>query len=126
MLLDDYRVDAISAESLQEKISLIREIELFEGSVDENLRMGRANIGSAKVNDIVATLGMRKVLDTLEQGYATRVSICGYPLSQGDAIRLVLARALIAKPGILFVDGLLDRLSDDDTEDLLSLSLIHI
>ena len=95
VLLDDYRVDAISAESLQEKISLIREIELFEGSVDENLRMGRANIGSAKVNDIVATLGMRKVLDTLEQGYATRVSICGYPLSQSDAIRLVLALSLI-------------------------------
>ena len=120
VLLDDYRVDAISAESLQEKISLIREVELFEGSVDENLRMGRENIGSAKVNDIVARLGMRNVLDTLEQGYATRVSISGYPLSQGDAIRLVLARALIAKPGILFVDGLLDRLSDDDTEDVLS------
>ena len=120
VLLDDYRVDAISAESLQEKISLIREIELFEGTVDENLRMGRANIGSAKVNDIVSRLGMRKVLDTLDEGYATRVSICGFPLSQGDAIRLVLARALIAKPGILFVDGLLDRLSDDDTEDVLS------
>ena len=120
VLLDDFRVDAISAESLQEKISLIREIELFEGSVDENLRMGRANLGSAKVNDIVAKLGMRNVLDTLEQGYTTQVSISGYPLSQGNAIRLVLARALIAKPGILFVDGLLDRLSDDDTEDVLS------
>ena len=120
VLLDDYRVDAISAESLQEKISLIREIELFEGTVDENLRMGRENIGSAKVNDIVSRLGMRKVLDILDEGYATRVSICGFPLSQGDAIRLVLARALIAKPGILFVDGLFDRLSDDDTEDVLS------
>ena len=82
--------------------------------------MGRANLGSAKVNDIVAKLGMRNVLDTLEQGYATQVSISGYPLSQGNAIRLVLARALIAKPGILFIDGLLDRLSDDDTEDVLS------
>ena len=55
-----------------------------------------------------------------DRGYATHVSISGYPLSQGNAIRLVLARALIAKPGILFVDGLLDRLSDDDTEDVLS------
>ena len=120
VLLDDYRVDAISAESLQETISLVREIELFEGTVDENLRMGRENIGSAKVNDVVASLGMRRVLDTLEEGYATRLSIGGYPLSQGQAISLVLARALIAKPGILFVDGLLDRLSDKDTIDVLS------
>ncbi len=120
VLLEDYRVDALSAESLQENISLVREVELFEGTVDENLRMGRENIGSAKVNDIVARLGMRKVLSTLSDGFATRLSISGYPLSQGQAIRLVLARALIAKPGILFVDGLLDRLSDDDTTDVLS------
>ena len=120
VLLDDYRVDAISAESLQKKISLVREIELFEGTVDENLRMGRENLGSAKVNDIVSRLAIRKVVATLDDGFATRISISGYPLSQGQAIRLVLARALIAKPGILFVDGLLDRLSDDDTADVLS------
>jgi putative ABC transport system ATP-binding protein len=120
VLLDGFRVDAISAESLQQKISLIREIELFEGSVDENLRMGRENIGSAKVNEIIGGLGLREVIATLENGFSTRLSISGYPLSQGQAIRLVLARALIAKPGILFIDGLLDRLSDKDTADVLS------
>jgi len=120
VLLDDYRVDAISAESLQNSISLIREIELFDGTVDENLRMGRENIGSAQVNEIVASLGLRKVVASLENGFATRVSISGYPLSQGQAIRLVLARALVDKPGMLLIDGLLDRLSDDDAADVLS------
>ena len=120
VLLDDYRVDAISAESLQQKISLVRAIELFEGTVDENLRMGREKLGSDKVNNVVSRLGMRQAVGTLEDGFGTRLSISGYPLSQGEAIRLVVARALIAKPGILFVDGLLDRLSDDDTADVLS------
>ncbi len=120
VLLDDYRADAISAESLQQTISLVREIELFEGTLDENLRMGRENIGSSLVNDVVEKLGMREVIVTLDDGYATRLSISGYPLSQGQAIRLVLARALIAKPGVLFIDGLLDRLSDKDTADVLS------
>ena len=120
VILDDYRVDAIGAESLQEKLSLVREIELFEGTVDENLRMGRPDIGSAQANEIVTRLGFRKTLASLADGFNTRINISGYPLSQGQAIRLVLARALIAKPGILFVDGLLDRLSDDDTEDVLA------
>ena len=53
VLLDEFRVDAISSESLQEKISLIREVEIFEGTIDQNLRMGRRNVGSAQVNDIV-------------------------------------------------------------------------
>ncbi|MFT7630757.1 MAG: putative ABC transport system ATP-binding protein [Mariniblastus sp.] len=120
VLLNDYRVDAISAESLQKKISLVREIELFEGTVDENLRMGRENVGSAQANDVISRLGLRKTLAALPDGLGTRVSICGYPLSSGQAIRLVLARALISKPGILFVDGLLDRLSDDDTGEVLA------
>lgn len=119
VLLDEFRVDAIGAESLQEKISLIREIELFEGTVDENLRMGRACVGSAEINDVVSRLGFRTTLAKLPEGLATPIKICGYPLSQGEAIRLVLTRALIAKPAVLFIDGLLDRLSDDDTEDVL-------
>ena len=119
VLLNDFRVDALSAESLQEKVSLVRDIELFNGSVDENLRMGRANIGSAKINEIVNTLGFRKIVSSLPEGFGTKLNISGYPLSPGEAIRLVIARALIAEPGILFVDGLLDRLSDEDAEDLL-------
>ena len=119
VLLNDYRVDAIAAESLQEKISLIRDIELFVGTVDDNLRMGRRNVGSADANDVVYRLGFRNTLAALPDGLATKLNISGYPLSQGQAIRLVIARALIAKPGILFIDGLVDRLSDEDIEDLL-------
>lgn len=119
VLLDDYRVDAIAAESLQEKVSLIREIELFEGTVDENLRLGRENVGSADINDVVSRLGFRKTLAALPEGFGTKLSISGYPLSPDQAIRLVIARALVAKPGILFIDGLLDRLSDEEAEDLL-------
>jgi putative ABC transport system ATP-binding protein len=121
VLLDDFRVDAISAESLQEKISLVREIELFDGTVDENLRMGRESVGSAEANEVANRMGLRKTLAALPDGWNSRVSICGYPLSEDQAIRLVLARALISKPAVLFIDGLLDRLSDDSTEDVLSI-----
>ncbi len=119
VLLNDYRVDAIAAESLQSTVSLMRDIELFAGTVDENLRVGRENIGSADVTDIVGRLGFRKTLAALPDGYNTRLNISGFPLSQGQAIRLVVARALISKPGVLFIDGLLDRLCDEDIEDLL-------
>ncbi|MEM9942473.1 MAG: ABC transporter transmembrane domain-containing protein [Planctomycetota bacterium] len=119
VLLDEYRVDSLAAESLQNKVSLIRDIELFEGTVDENIRMGRHSVGSADANEIVTRLGLQKVIATLPDGFGTRLSISGYPLSQGQAIRLVVARALIARPAVLFIDGLFDRLSDEATEDLL-------
>lgn len=117
--LNDYRVDSIAAESLQEKVSLVRDIELFAGTIDDNLRMGREDIGSAETNEVINQLGLRETVAALSDGFATTVNISGYPLSQGEAIRLVIARALIAKPGILFIDGLLDRLGDDAIEELL-------
>lgn len=119
VLLDDFRVDAIAAESLQEKVSLIRDIELFAGTIDENIRLGRESLGSQQVNQMVRDLGLRKVIAGLEQGHATRLQVGGYPLSTGEAIRLMLARSLIARPGVLLIDGLLDRLSDDDIRDVL-------
>lgn len=119
ILLNDYRVDAIAAESLQEKVSLVRDIELFTGTIDDNLRMGRENIGSAETNEVINQIGLRETVAGLAAGFATEVNISGYPLSQGEAIRLVVARALIAKPGVLFIDGLLDRLSDDAVDELL-------
>ncbi len=120
VLVEDFRVDSISAESLQEQISLIREVEVFDGTVDENIRVGREEVGSDEVNEIVAKLNLQKTLSSLPEGLTTQLSVSGYPLSQGQAIRLVLARSLIAKPGVMFVDGLLDRLSDDDTTDVLN------
>jgi len=119
VLVDDYRIDTISAESLQESVSLIREIELFEGTVDENIRMGREGLGSDRVNKIINQLGLGEIVSNLENGLLTKLSISGYPLSQGEAIRIVLARTMIARPGIVFIDGLLDRLSDKDTIDVL-------
>jgi putative ABC transport system ATP-binding protein len=119
VLIDDYRIDTVSAESLQESVSLIREIEIFEGTVDENIRMGREGLGSDRVNHVIEQLGLGSFVTGLDDGLKTKLSISGYPLSQGEAIRLVLARTLIARPNVLFVDGLIDRLSDSATLDVL-------
>ena len=119
VLLDRYRVDTLSAESLQAKVSIVRDIELFDGTVDENIRMGRENVGSDQVSDVVEQMGLQNVLSSLSSGLLTRLNVSGYPLTQGDAIRLVLARSLVSKPGVMFVDGLIDRLSDKDIQDVL-------
>jgi putative ABC transport system ATP-binding protein len=119
-LVNDFRVDLIGAESLQSRIGFINDIEIFEGSVDENLRLGRREIDSASMNDVIEKMGLHKTITGLDDGMKTELSVSGYPLSTGQAIRLVLARALIARPGALLIDGLLDRLSDEDLDDVLT------
>jgi putative ABC transport system ATP-binding protein len=120
VLVNGFRVDLIGAESLQSRIGFVNDIEVFEGSVDENLRLGRFEVDSESMNEIIERIGLHKTITGLENGMQTGLSVSGYPLSTGQAIRLVLARALIARPGALLIDGLLDRLSDDDLQDVLA------
>jgi putative ABC transport system ATP-binding protein len=119
-LINDFRVDLIGAESLQQRIGFINDIEVFEGSVDENLRLGRREIDSGAITDVIEKMGLQKTITNLEDGIKTELKVSGYPLSTGQAVRLVLARALIARPGALLIDGLLDRLADVDLEDVMS------
>jgi putative ABC transport system ATP-binding protein len=118
--VNGFRVDLISAESLQSRLAYINDIEIFYGSVDDNLRMGRSEVGSESMNEIIEKLGLQKTVTGFEKGFNTMLSVTGDPLSTGQAIRLVLARALIARPAALLVDGLLDRLSDQDLDDVLT------
>ena len=118
-LVNDFRVDLIGAESLQSKIGFISDIEILDGTVDENLRLGRREISSVAINDVIEQMGLQNTITNLDEGINSRLSVTGFPLSTGQAIRLVLARALIARPSALLIDGLLDRLSDDDLDDVL-------
>jgi putative ABC transport system ATP-binding protein len=118
-LVNEFRVDLIGAASLQSQLAFINDIEIFDGTVEENLRLGRSEIDSDALNSIFSKLGLQETISGMEKGYKTQLSVSGYPLSSTQAIRLVLARALISRPSLLLIDNLLDRLSDNDLPEVL-------
>jgi putative ABC transport system ATP-binding protein len=120
-LLNEFRVDLIGAGSLQAQIAFVNDIEIFDGTIEENLRLGRSEINSAAINEIFDRLGLQETVTRMDSGYKTKLSTTGFPLSTSQAVRLVLARALVAKPPALLIDSLLDRLADDDLLEVLSL-----
>lgn len=120
VLINDYRVDLLSAESLQSQLAFLRDAEIFQGTVDDNLRLGRSEIGSEAIKQTISRLGIEDSITALSKGYNTTLNVSGYPLSSSQAIMLVLGRALIARPGVVLIDGLLDRLTDGDLDDVLS------
>ena len=119
VLLNDSRVDSTSFESLQSQVGYVREVAIFEGTVDENIRVGRSAVSSERLSEMLEQLDLQDHVSELSEGLNTRLHVSGYPLSTGVAIRLTLARALAARPSVLFIDGLIDALSDDEIEALL-------
>jgi len=104
----DYR--EIRLESLRAQVALVREPEIFTATIRENIRVGRHQFSDEDVHRALDAVGLLEEIRSLPEGIETRLSPSGRPLSQVQAIRLALARAILARPRLLLVDRALDDL----------------
>ena len=110
LAISGVNVRDLSLEALRESVALVRGVEIIEGTVIENVRMGRSSMSLSEVHDALQEAGLLDALAALPLGLYTRVSPSGSPLSSGQARRLMLARALAGKPQLLVLDESLDGL----------------
>jgi ABC-type multidrug transport system fused ATPase/permease subunit len=106
----DYR--ELSLDDLRDQIALVREPQIFEGSVVENLRLGRENLTTDRAREALEEVGLLEHILKMPDGVHAKLSTGGAPLSAGQAIQLELARALAHEPRALVLDECLDWLED--------------
>lgn len=112
--LRDLRLDAV-----REQISMVHGREIVSGTIFDNLRMGRTGISAIDIREALRVTGLQEKIHSLPLGMATPLTPMGRPLSNGQAIRLAIARAILAKPRLLILDGVLDRLDLRQCPELL-------
>jgi ABC-type multidrug transport system fused ATPase/permease subunit len=87
-----------------EIIVITQENFLFDGSVADNIRLGRPDAPAADVQTAARLIGAHDFIAALPEGYDTPVGKRGGRLSAGQRQLISFARAFLAAPAVLVLD----------------------
>lgn len=126
ILVDDQPVDELCRLSLRQQIGYVtQEAFLFNGTVRDNLRLGRAEASEEELWQALSQAQAEEFVRRLPQGLDTAVGERGVKLSVGEKQRISIARVLLRNPPILLLDEATASV-DTQTERAIQSALDHL
>ncbi len=125
VLIDGLDVRTVRQADLRANVAVVsQEPVLFDDTVLENVRLGRPSATDAEVREAARLAGALPFIESLPDGFATRVGERGSRLSGGQRQRVAVARAFLKDAPVLILDeatSALDAESEKGVRESLAL-----
>ena len=88
--------------------------QLFEGTILENITMGRDNASFENVQWAIESLGLTSFIKNMPEGLNTMIDPLGRKLSRSIRQKILLARSIVVKPQLLLLEDALEHIDDPE------------
>lgn len=124
--IDNTDIRQYKLESLRRNIGIVsQEPFLFGGTIYENIAYGRVSAPIDEVIKAASAANIHDFIESLPEGYDTRIGERGVNLSGGQKQRVAIARAILLDPPVLILDDATSNV-DTETEALIQKALISL
>lgn len=105
LTFQDFTIGNLSPSGLREVIgTVLPEDSLFEGTLLENLTMGRENIEFGDIVKWTEVMGLDDFVKQLPEGYDTEIFTYGKRWPRTVVLKWLLIRAMVSRPKLLLLD----------------------
>ncbi len=95
------------------------QMSLFEGTLEENIVLGREYIPYSDVRWALRFTELEEEVDALPQGLKTHVRAAGQIFAPTQIVRILIARAILGRPQLLIFEGILHNMHPAMRETIL-------
>jgi ABC-type bacteriocin/lantibiotic exporter with double-glycine peptidase domain len=113
VLYDDIDLRDIADVSIRSQLELVKGLEIAEGTILDNIRLGRSDVTTIQIRTMLERFGILEEIMALPHGLKNPISSSGAPLSRSTALLLILARACVCRPRIIIIDDVLDQIDSE-------------
>lgn len=126
VLIDDQDISHVTQTSLRAAVGIVpQDTVLFNDTIAYNIRYGKPDATDEEVEEAARNASIHEFIDSLPNGYKTRVGERGLKLSGGEKQRVAIARTVLKNPSILVLDEATSAL-DIRTEREIQAALLEV
>jgi ABC-type transport system involved in Fe-S cluster assembly fused permease/ATPase subunit len=126
LLVDGKDVQEITIDSLRKQIGVVpQDTVLFSETLMYNLRYANPEASDEDIYEACRSAHIHESIESLSEGYATKVGDRGLRLSGGEKQRIAIARLILKNPRIILLDEATAAL-DTNTEENVQRALANL